>query len=78
MNDKVKTTPDEVAAKEQHLLRSVTETITALENKNFKWISFLGRGGYGVVAEMENRSNQQVLAAKIMLDEKVKDSERIL
>ena len=62
--------------KEPHWFKAINETLILLESNNFSWISNLGIGGFGIVVEVENKSTREKFAAKITLEDKIKDSER--
>ena len=69
---------DEKRAKQEYRSKVVSETICVLENNNFSWISNLGHGTYGTVIEMENRSTKKIMAAKIVMEQNLKASERVI
>ena len=67
-----------IKAKSDYRSKVVSESIFILENNNFSWISNLGRGTYGTVIEIENTSTKKIVAAKIVLQENLKESERVI
>ena len=62
--------------KEPHWFKAVNETLILLEINNFSRISNLGIGAFGIVVEIKTKSTRAKIAAKIILEDKVKDSER--
>ena len=65
-------------AKSDYRSKVVKETIFILENNNFSWISNLGSGTYGNVIEIENTSTKKIAAAKIILQQNVTESEKVI
>lgn len=66
---------DEKQKNEQHRHNAIRRTILILEKNDYDWISNLGIGSFGAVVELKNRSSQQVIAAKIVLQELITYSE---
>ena len=69
---------DEKTAQKDYRSKVISETIFFLQINDYSWLSNLGYDTYNTVIEIENESTKNIIAAKIMLEENLKISEKII